>query len=124
MLINFGPGATSGILTVRGYNTCGEGDPSAGYPVFVTVGLEEMANQQKFRIHPNPAAGKVEIRLPKPVYGLEISIITSEGKVVLSQNETTISEVVLMDLTRLPAGLYLMKLSGQGFSGTERIVVQ
>jgi hypothetical protein len=124
VMINFGPGASSGILTVRGHNTCGEGDPSAGFAIFVTIGIEEMANQQKYRIHPNPTAGKVEIRLPKPVYGLEISIITSEGKVVLSQNNTTITDVVLMDLTGLPAGLYLMKLSGQGFSGTERIVVQ
>ncbi len=36
---NFSAGATSGILTVRGTNSCGNGTASASYPITVTTGI-------------------------------------------------------------------------------------
>jgi hypothetical protein len=70
---------------------------------------------------PNPANGLFHISLPKGK-AYEITVTDLTGKVILTQNVSEAKSQV--NLTKAAKGIYLLKIAGEGKTGTRKIVVE
>ncbi|MCX6271751.1 MAG: T9SS type A sorting domain-containing protein [Bacteroidetes bacterium] len=77
-------------------------------------------------LYPNPAGNivRADILLPRAEV-LKISILNLLGQEVLSQTSPQRLSVhqLPLDLSTLPNGVYLVRVSAGGFSGSEKLIV-
>jgi hypothetical protein len=108
-----------------GLTTDYNGDPIVGLPdmgafenglksanlsesVLVPTGIEDITNEVKIDVYPNPSIGRITVRFSSlPNAGSKIDILDISGKKVASRFITESAEV--FDLADQPAGLYLVK---------------
>ena len=78
-------------------------------------------------MYPNPASEQVELRIESnDNQELQVQVITLQGQTVLQeqvQASKGISHTAL-DLSNLPAGIYVVKLNGDDLNFMERLVIQ
>jgi hypothetical protein len=124
--INFSANATSGILTVKGHNACGDGIVSANYPVHVALGSDDNANSLKYQIYPNPTSGMLSIIMNDINIKFELQVINIQGKVIHSEmiNNESVLNILKIDLTSYPKGIYFVKLINKNFTKVEKVVLQ
>jgi hypothetical protein len=86
-----------------------------------TSGFEGIAENNSFKIYPNPATTQLNILTGQPVSDLRVLDLT--GKTVLSQSGLN-SELIHLDVSALTPGIYLLKITDiQGNSTTEKVIV-
>ncbi len=125
--INFSSTATSGNLTVKGHNACGDGIVSAVYPIYVSpLGIKEMMNSLNCKIYPNPSRGIIIIEMNGMNADLDIQIINLQGKLIQKEKITKINQTYshTVDLSAYSKGIYFIKLSNKNFIRTEKIALQ
>ncbi|MFZ6050717.1 T9SS type A sorting domain-containing protein [Halocola ammonii] len=91
---------------------------------WVPISVDEK-NQTTFSIHPNPADQSIHLDFenPQKTESLQISIFDLQGREVKSVQITTVGEAEI-SVDEIPNGVYLLKLSGDQFSHTQRLVVR
>ncbi|MBL0308233.1 MAG: T9SS type A sorting domain-containing protein [Bacteroidetes bacterium] len=73
------------------------------------------------QIFPNPASGMAAVRLPLDHTFRRVALVNMLGETVYQSVIT--DSAILLPLENLPAGLYLVHLSGADYSQTERLLV-
>jgi hypothetical protein len=127
--IDFSLTATSGILTVKGTNTCGSGTVSADHPIFVKayIGINEAGGSAlNCQIYPNPTKGIITININEINTSLDLQIINIEGMLIHSEklNSVKPSYTKDIDLSIYPKGIYFVKLINKNFTKVEKVVLQ
>jgi hypothetical protein len=93
--------------------------------VMYGVGIEEVQydNAGEFQISPNPCFGRLQVRLPSDSKGIQwLELYDVSGQKV---KEKPISRSpLLVDLSKLPTGLYFVKLRGKNLDCIQKLVVQ
>lgn len=100
----------SGDLYVRLvlYNTCGTDTVQIGWPL--SVG--EVADGGAVNIYPNPAKDKINVEATGNITEIEeVSIINNLGAVVIKQQSTSGAAKQTINVSALPAGYYMMRIS-------------
>jgi hypothetical protein len=72
--------------------------------------------------YPNPATGRVALKLPAALVGGTLSLVNAVGAVVRTEPAPQANHT--LDLSRLPAGLYIVRASGGGEEATVRLIKQ
>ena len=89
------------------------------------VGVEEIQYDRvsEFKISPNPCYGKLQVRLPSDLKSAQhLEFFDVSGQKV---KEMPIScSPLLVDLSKLPTGLYFVKLRSKNLDCTQKLVVQ
>jgi Zn-dependent metalloprotease len=90
------------------------------------VSINEKELQQKIAIYPNPANDLITVELPSHQGALELDLWSIEGKkvrdlYVASESGSQVKRQY--DLSDLPAGLYLIKITTQTTTFTKRLIV-
>ncbi len=127
LTLNFYASATSGNLTVKGHNACGEGVVSNNYPIWVSpVGVDEIESNVTYQIYPNPTNGVVTISINGINDDLDLQIINLQGKIIRASKLTndTPSFTQDIDLSKYAKGIYYIKLTNKNFTKVEKLVVQ
>ena len=127
LTLNFYASATSGNLTVKGHNACGEGVVSNNYPIWVSpVGVNEVESNVTYQIYPNPTHGVVTININGISDDLDLQIINLQGKIIRAERLTndTPSFTQDIDLSKYAKGIYYIKLTNKNFTKVEKLVVQ
>ena len=88
-----------------------------------SLGIPEAENQTGFLIYPNPTHGKVSLSFDKPVIGPFIIEVYDSRGVLVYDSQYIANDKVTVDLSLLNGGLYLLKITGNGFSATRKIVI-
>jgi hypothetical protein len=86
------------------------------YEIYFPVSVKNTAAHSQLKLYPVPARDRVNVQLDldKPV-NVNISIFDMSGKVVKSVNLPTVSQYNgHIDVASLPAGNYVMKMTGAG----------
>ncbi len=124
--INFSSTATSGNLTVKGNNACGDGVVSANFPIVVKncVGINEN-NDISYSIYPNPTKGIIYLNIDAVSLKLEIQITDVKGEVIstdkLSVDKHFSKEI---DLSAYSKGIYFVKIINDKFVKVEKVILQ
>jgi hypothetical protein len=83
-------------------------------------GGEEVENASAFTLYPNPAKNNIQIQNFNFTSG-EIRIFNVLGKQVLHQTKNLDKNI---DVSLLNAGIYIVKISSEGKSKTQKLVIQ
>jgi len=93
----------------------------------ITTGTEEEAGLAGLTIYPNPADKLVNVKFNSPVsQQITIELITMKGSVV-ARNTTSVNKGQVhetIDVTNIPGGVYLLKVSGEMGVSNSKIIVQ
>jgi DNA-binding transcriptional regulator/RsmH inhibitor MraZ len=96
-----------------------KGDTEWGTPLEFNVGIESTGFfESLIGIYPNPTSGITHFSCPKVGSPLEIRIYSITGKEVLFQ----IIDNPVLDLSYLPEGLYLVKISCEDFCAVRKLL--
>ncbi|MFA9389986.1 MAG: glycoside hydrolase family 11 protein [Prolixibacteraceae bacterium] len=103
-------------FVVEGYQSSGSFEFTA-LDVFVNnetdLVYEVPSESEYIRIYPNPALGKVSIKLDDTVLNASIRIYDTSGKIVFSQEDITNH---LLQVSNLKSGMYFVNVKGSGFN--------
>lgn len=106
----------------QSYPICLNGDVNNPYNCLQLVSINENAIANKFKIYPNPSNGNYTIAVTedyKPVrFFIKINNAIGEEIISIDANR----EIVNIDITSQPTGIYLLKINGTDFSITRRII--
>jgi PKD repeat protein len=93
--------------------------PESIISVFVTspTGIEDISLNNVFSIYPNPANDNLTIEAPQ---GASLKISTMEG--LLIKSLTVIKNTTTIDVTTLPAGVYIMEVKTDKGVGVRKFV--
>ncbi len=91
-----------------------------------TPELKGMDASRELRIFPNPVAGLLNIVAHFPVNEqVEVTVIDMLGRAVMSQQYNGIKgqeQTLIMDVTQLPTGIYLVSIIAEGKFATARLI--
>ena len=91
------------------------------------VGIDEQNDNQNFRVYPNPSDGRITIQLTPLRPHLDVEIFNMLGIKVFNEGITApVGHPVekTLDVSSLHSGLYVLKLSGENFSGSRKIRIR
>lgn len=92
----------------------------------VGVGMEDLQNLSSFTVYPNPSAGNVQVavKLQQPE-ALKFTVSDAMGRKVLVRFPArSAGYQEQLDLSGLPAGIYLLNIAGDKTNETRRIVLE
>lgn len=87
----------------------------------VTTADARNLGKLSFAIVPNPSNGAFEIQSSTDVYGANIQIYNAAAAVVFEANTQLLNGFIIN--AKQPAGIYLMRITGTGFSAQRYIVI-
>lgn len=65
-----------------------------------------------YAVYPNPTKGRITIQLDPSIYAESYQLLTSTGQLVMSLPIRVENNVIELDLTELPTGLYILRVGG------------
>jgi hypothetical protein len=87
----------------------------------VSMGIDENIAARKITISPNPANSFIQLALPDTkIVGIEI--FNSNGQTVVSQSISELNELVKIDVSKLKAGFYFLKVYSEKGTFTGKFV--
>ncbi len=98
----------------------GPGPPSVGIDRLLNAGLTEMT------IQPNPNSGifNLSVKLNE-LDALNLEVLNVNGQTIERRSTGRVTETeVAFDLSKLPAGLYLLRVTTSRGSATQRLIIQ
>lgn len=120
------PGEDDGSTTVSTLVLESGQNKQANYPS-LDINANSTLNKFTMRAFPNPTRDKVKIRLDQLAYGdVHIAISNLQGQRLIEKDYTTSggSEILEMDLSNLPSGLYIMMARQNGIREVSRLVIE
>ncbi|MCB9285861.1 MAG: T9SS type A sorting domain-containing protein [Lewinellaceae bacterium] len=111
----------------------GEEDTATDFPCFdyctscAMVAIDETVLSQNIDIFPNPASGQLNIRvgLPKAAGNLTVRLLNAFGQVAREYNCGTLQTASIgIDITDIPAGLYLLQVMDGRARSTRPLIVE
>jgi len=85
--------------------------------------INEVSTDDNIKIYPNPTTGKFDISMIETLGSyLKIDIIDFEGKTVNSSFYENIDNKISLDLSSLPNGLYIIKLSNDNVTYQKKVL--
>jgi len=83
-------------------------------------GIENEETNQNYQIYPNPSSDFINIELNN-LENVNVSIINATGQVVFKKSITE-KQIEQIDISDFKKGIYLITISGQNYSNTEKII--
>jgi hypothetical protein len=76
-------------------------------------------------VKPNPASGFTYVSISTPVPFISVSVYDAQGRVVKGMNlRSTNGQQFRLDVSRIPNGVYILKLTGAGISGSQKLIIR
>jgi len=123
--IAFSSTATSGNLTVKGSNSCGNGDLSTNFPIIVKncTGISENTDIS-YSIYPNPTKGILNLTIDANSANIEIQISDAKGEIISIEkvlvNRNFSKEI---NLSSYAKGVYFVKIINDNFVKVEKVIL-
>ena len=88
-------------------------------------GINEAFANAELLVIPNPSDGRIELHLANiPAGDYVIEAISPDGKLIFKSKHQINNDNIFLDLSHLAKGVYLLKLTGNAGTVTERIVIR
>lgn len=108
-------------LTV--FNDCSDDSQSAFR--LNQIGLEEVNLAQWIQIYPNPASTALQVEINQDFENLQsLTLLNMAGEEVRSISTEGRENSIKVDVSELPAGIYILQLRGSQYRVYERVVIQ
>lgn len=94
---------------------------SGSYTLTVTAGINELNDDQKVNIFPNPVHGIISIESDKKISTVEIMNLVGE-KIYSGNINGELSAKI--DLSSQPKGMYFIRIKSDGASAVKKIFIE
>jgi len=82
------------------------------------------ANELVVSLKPNPAARFTYVSISTPVPFISVGIYDAQGRMVKARNLSSINGQFRLDVTGIPNGVYVLKLTGAGINGSQKLIIR
>lgn len=89
-----------------------------------TVIEDTAAAATVFAIYPNPASNYVQLSIPEKLDNKEVMIYDHSGALLLQHKLTTDAQEGIIDISKLPRGIYILKFKSDQKSWTGKLIKQ
>jgi PKD repeat protein len=90
-----------------------------------TIGEEENELLRRFEIYPNPAKNDFNVALDiEGKENIKLELMSLDGRLISVQEQEVNGQAFIRFEEKLPAGVYVLKASGEGVYQTKRVVVE
>lgn len=103
---------TAMCATVDTASACAE-------PIAVRLSVQDEGQKKHLNVYPNPASHSLVVTIPQKSYGGVISIRNITGQ--LLQNIAATDTTMVIDVSSLPAGVYILQYQSEQYSETVKI---
>lgn len=114
--------ATEYRFRVRAYGVVGLSEPSEAATIITNIDPNAVSeNEVVIRLYPNPVVSELNLEFPSNTIH-KIQIVNSKGEVVNHQNVASASKGEIINLSKLPKGIYFVSLLGDGSPIVKKII--
>jgi hypothetical protein len=99
-------------------------DGAFTYSKIIAVAKNNRLEKLAASVYPNPFSEIINLKLATPQTIKHLSLTTIEGKEVYSKNVTSPDDLTITNLPVLPAGIYLLNVTGEENTATIKVVRQ
>lgn len=93
--------------------------------ICITIGVENISEMAKrIEIYPNPSFGEATLLIDAAIENPQIELLNGLGKHIQFSTEKIDSTIVKIKTYDITAGVYFVKVNGEGFSAVKKLVVQ
>ncbi len=127
VIVSYGAEAVSGEISVRGVNSCGEGESSTkSVLVLNCAGIHDTELNSKISLFPNPATNYLSIVIRGAESRLRISLTDMVGALVYTELLDNLPSEYLkkLDLSSYSKGSYFLTIQGEAGSFTETLILR
>ena len=112
-------------IKVQGVNACGGGSFSISFEVTVDVGvgINELSGTNTLRLYPNPAKNTVTL-ISDQKGSAEVTFYNSFGIKMLHAGNVVLSGSMQLDISKLPGGIYLVRVKSSGMTESMKLIVE
>ncbi|MFT7666690.1 MAG: extracellular elastinolytic metalloproteinase [Patiriisocius sp.] len=89
---------------------------------FLEIGERTLLNDAII-LYPNPAKGIVNISAPQVTGDAVVSVFDINGRVIMTQN-VSLNTTASLPIDQIASGVYLVKIAGEGFTMTTKLIVK
>lgn len=114
-----------GVSATQGSsNSKFDGAEAFNVPVDCLLGVNDNGSiQNNFIIYPNPSNGEIYIKARENMGDVSISIFDIHGRKVLS-NQMEVHTVANLNVNGLETGIYLIRIDGDNYSQTSKLIIK
>ena len=89
----------------------------------LTINTEELVNNGKFLIYPNPTSDQLTVSFPL-LETLDLKIINSLGATVFVKKIESKNSINQIDVSELPSGIYFITIKAKDFIHSTKLIIQ
>lgn len=122
--------AAHAIIQIALVDGFGSGPPSADTYFIIddvdftgTTGIDDQVSEAKITIYPNPTTDHFKINIPEDDNYNELEVINQVGQKIYSHTINSSGKTMTVT-TDLEAGIYFVRLTGEGIIATEKIIIK
>jgi PKD repeat protein len=109
-------------VVLTNVNGCSDSLPSRIENPDASINGIEDAVSSEMTIYPNPTSGSVNISFTEPLANRKIAVYDLEGKRVYASTQEDNAKNVIVDLSKLPAGMYILNVTSEKTFYRARII--
>ena len=87
------------------------------------LSVQDISVDNNFSVFPNPSNGDVKIRAARDFGASTITVYDVNGRLVHSK-EINLTGTVPIDMNNLKSGLYIMKIQGENFAYSNKLIIE
>jgi hypothetical protein len=87
------------------------------------LGVNDFDSDDVMTVFPNPSNGQINVRISKYFGKVDIQVIDITGREVFNAKNEEFNSQKSIDLSRLKAGIYILKISGDSLNYVEKLIL-
>ncbi|EDP97115.1 M4 family metallopeptidase [Kordia algicida OT-1] len=120
---NTEPNMVFRFVLVTDQATNNEGAIIDNLRVASVLSVEDFANNNAFSVYPNPSNGSFKIQAARNLGDVTVNIFDINGRNLYSK-DVNLSGTVNFDLDNLQSGLYILRVAGEDFVKSTKIIIE
>ena len=88
-----------------------------------SLSVDDFANNNSFSVYPNPSKGSFNIQAKKNLGDVSVNIFDINGRSIYTKN-VTLTGTINFDLDNLHSGLYILRVEGEDFVESRKIIIE
>ena len=100
-----------------------EGPIIDNFVVNSSLSVDDVANNNSFSVYPNPSKGSFNIQAKRNLGDVAVNIFDINGRSIFTK-DVTLTGTVNIDLDNLQAGLYILRVEGDNFTESRKIIIE
>lgn len=111
------------FVLVTDQNTNNEGPIIDNLAINTSLSVEDVANNNSFSVYPNPSNGSFSIQANKNLGDVSVNIFDINGRNLYSR-DVNLTGTVNFDLDNLRSGLYILRVTGEDFVQSTKVIIE